>query len=244
MPDGQTYFAGADARPEGAPMEPRELHSKTGAWLWIGQILTGFLLSIYVFIHVIDVGVVLLGKEKYDKWIAFMESAEWMMALAGIGLTVLIGFHAINGIRIASKAYMKWAVMSGHSRRLKHSGTWFWFIQVLTGSAIAALVAMHMWRIHFVDMTNPDVHALDSTYTVEKFSASPIWFTLFYVVFLPLLLFHAFNGFRSVFIKLGIFSGSEGAIRQLTGFFMTIGVILLLIGYAAIVKFGMLGGWS
>ena len=223
-------------------MEPRELHSKTAAWLWIGQILTGFLLSIYVLIHVCEVSLVIFSQDFYDKWIAKLESFSAMVTLMAIGLVVLIGYHAINGIRIASKAYMQWAAMSGHTRRMKHSGTWFWFIQVITGSSIAALIALHMWRIHFVDIPNHEL--LNSKYTADKFSESPFWFAVFYIVFLPLLLFHAFNGFRSVFIKLGWCSGSEAQIRRLTGFFMFIGAIVLILGYLAIFKFVSLGGAS
>jgi len=183
---------------------------KWPAWLWVMQAVTGGLLVIYVIIHTIDNGMILAGQDEYEKMLSLWHETlpHWFYILMVIGLVGVILLHMLNGIRIASKPYKDIEVSWRHNIMLKHQGTAFWYTQVISGSAIAMFAVWHLIVQHGVEAT-----------TTAAQSAERVTPTVFiiYVLFLAAVMFHSFNGVRSVILKLGFMTtkAKEGVLVSL-----------------------------
>ncbi len=202
---------------------------KLPAWLWVIQVITGLLLVIYVIIHTIDNATILISQELYEHMLAFWHETipGWIYILMVLGLVAIFLVHTFNGIRIASKPYKEIDLSWRHNLKLKHTGTAFWYTQVLTGSAIAMFGVWHLLVQHGTEATTTAVQSAERV--------SPVIFTM-YLVFLAALMYHAFNGCRSVLLKLGLATdkGREGV---LIGFMALLFIIFFSAGALSIAKF-------
>lgn len=210
-------------------MEPRR--SSIHAWLWVLHIITGLGLGVYVVIHMFDVGLVIVGRDAYNFLAEHMETGPFSVVVTIVlwlvGIALLI--HTLNGFRIASKPYGTPAKLFRHLVGTKHKGTWYWILQVMTGSALVAFLAIHYFSIHGLDA---------GIITFEK-SLGRVhnpWFMLLYVVTLAVLLYHTLNGFRSVMVKLG-YTASVAKEKKLTKVLCGLGVAFFVIGVVAIIRF-------
>jgi len=198
-------------------------------WLWALQAVTGGLLVIYIIIHTVDNGMILLGQHEYEKMLAFWHETlpHWFYLLMVIGLTGIFILHMANGIRIASKPYKDIDVSWRHNVMLKHQGTIFWYAQVVSGSAIAMFAIWHLIVQHGIEAT-----------TTAAQSASRITPTVFiiYVLFLLAVMFHSFNGVRSVCLKLGLMT-DKAKESVLVGFMMLLFIIFFFVGVLSMAKF-------
>lgn len=198
-------------------------------WLWIVQAATGLLLVLYVVIHTIDNAMILLSDKAYEDMLALWHETlpHWFYILMVIGLIGLFILHAANGIRIASKPYKDIDVSWRHNVMMKHSGTWFWYTQVLTGSGIAMFAVWHLIVQHGTVAT--------TTAAQSMLRVSPTVFII-YVIFLAAIMFHSFNGVRSVIIKLG-FMTDKAREGVLIGILAILFVVFFLTGALSIAKF-------
>ncbi|MFH1675378.1 MAG: hypothetical protein ABIC40_00030 [bacterium] len=165
-------------------------------WLWTIQALTGLALVLYIVIHTIDNGAILISPKNYEDMLHLWHSMPgWFYVLMVLGLTAVFIVHMLNGIRIASNPYKQIDISSKHAWMLKHPGTYFWLIQVLTGSIVAIFAVWHLIVQH------GSVSTMTSAQSAIRIT--PTIFLL-YTIFLAAVMYHAFNGCRSVLIKLGI----------------------------------------
>jgi succinate dehydrogenase/fumarate reductase cytochrome b subunit len=199
------------------------------AWLWAIQAVTGLLLVIYVIIHTVDNATILLSQETYEDMLALWHESlpSWFYFLMVLGLAAVFLVHAFNGIRIASKPYRDLDVSWTHNVKLKHTGTTFWYTQVLTGSAIAMFGIWHLIVQHGNEAT--------TTAAQSAARVSPFIFTM-YLIFLAALMFHSFNGCRSVILKLGVATdkGREGV---LVGLMALLFIVFFALGALSMAKF-------
>lgn len=198
------------------------------AYLWILQVVTGLALTAYVVIHTIDNGAILLGQDKFDAMLHLWHSMpKWFYGLMVFGLVLAFALHALNGIRIASKPYKQIDISFRHNFMLKHPGTTFWFTQVLTGSIIAIFATWHLINQHTGEPVNSAVQSAANV--------TPGVF-LIYVILLAAVLFHAFNGIRSVLLKLGYMTSrqKEGILLGILGLLF---LIFFVMGVASVAKF-------
>lgn len=195
------------------------------AWLWLLQALTGAALVIYVIIHTVDNATILAGSENYEAMLYFWHESLpiWSYNLMTFSLVVLFLAHLINGTRIAITPVRNYGTSWKQVSMLKHSGTTLWYLQLLTGAVIAI---SGIWHLIIQ-------HTSSTTTTAESMMrVTPFVMTL-YIIFLAALLFHAFNGIRSILIKLGIMTDKarEGILISFMAFlfigFFVVGVFSL-----------------
>jgi len=197
--------------------------------LWSLQALTGGLLVIYVVVHAIDNAAILLSEKNYEDMLALWHKTlpHWFYVIMVLGLVAVFLAHALNGIRITSKPYKEIDVSWRHNVMLRHSGTLFWYAQVLTGSAIAMFGIWHLLVQHGTVATTTALQSADRV--------TPTVFTM-YVLFLAALMFHSFNGVRSVTIKLGFMTdkAKEGVLVGLMGFLF---IVFFVVGVMSMARF-------
>ena len=192
------------------------------------QALTGLALVFYVIVHIIDNGFILVGSEAYEEALNLWHSMPgWLYILMVIALIGIFAIHALNGIRIASKPYKNVDISWTHNLKLKHSGTIFWYMQVITGSLIAIFGIWHLIVQHSAEQT---MFAAQSAARVNG-----IIFVI-YLVFLAALLFHSFNGIRAILIKLGVMT-EKAREAILIGLLALLFIVFFLIGAFSVGKF-------
>jgi len=204
--------------------------SRTWAvWLWTAQAVTGLLLVAYIIIHTLDNAAILISPEAYeamlDIWHGWLPG--WFYVLLVIGLTGIFLIHTMNGIRIASKPYRDIDISWKQNAMLKHSGTFFWYAQVISGSAIAIFGIWHLIVQH------GNVATTTAAQSMER--VSPTVFMM-YLLFLLAVMFHSFNGIRSVIIKFGIMTdkAKEGILVSVMAFLF---IVFFIVGAMSMAKF-------
>jgi succinate dehydrogenase / fumarate reductase cytochrome b subunit len=73
-------------------------NQKIGMWAWLLQRLTGVLLAIYLFAHLIVIAHSRAGAVSFDRLSSSIQTPGWHAL--DIALLIGIVFHALNGIRI------------------------------------------------------------------------------------------------------------------------------------------------
>jgi fumarate reductase subunit C len=198
------------------------------ARLWIIQAVTGLSLVAYVVIHTLDNGMILVSPKAFEDMLKLWHSIpRWFYVLMVLGLVAVILVHMANGIRIASKPYKQIDVSWFHNIKLKHSGTIFWFTQVISGSFIAIFAVWHLIVQHGAD---PTMTAAQSAARV-----TPVVF-LVYLLFIAALMFHSFNGVRSVLVKFGIMT-DKAKESLLVGLMALLFIVFFLLGAFSIGEF-------
>ncbi len=67
-------------------------------WSWVAHRVTGMLIFVFLFAHVIDTALVRVSPEAYNTVIESYKNP--VVGLGEAGLTAAVIFHAFNGIRI------------------------------------------------------------------------------------------------------------------------------------------------
>lgn len=93
------------------------------------------------------------------------------------------------------------------------AGMWSWFMQRITGLLLVLYLMTHLWNNHFRYIKTP----LDPLFQV-------IFSSGFTLILLVLVVYHGFNGVRSVAIDLG---GSLKLQKQIFWSLMFLGLILI-----------------
>ena len=69
-----------------------------GQFSWILHRVTGVAVLLFLFVHILDTSLILLGPEWYNKLIALYRHP--LFGLMEIGLFAAVLYHALNGVRI------------------------------------------------------------------------------------------------------------------------------------------------
>ncbi len=192
------------------------------------QALTGLALVLYVIVHTIDNAFILVSREAYEDMLNLWHSIPgWLYTLMVIVLVGIFAIHALNGIRIASKPYKNIDISWTHNLKLRHSGTILWFAQVITGSLIAIFGIWHLIVQHSAE---PTMFAAQSNARVN-----PTVFVI-YLIFSAALMFHSFNGVRSILIKFGVMT-EKAREAVLIGLMALLFIVFFLVGAFSMGKF-------
>lgn len=69
-----------------------------GQWSWILHRLTGIGVLLFLFFHILDTALIMLGPELYNKIIGIYRMP--LFGLMEIGLFAAVLYHSLNGVRI------------------------------------------------------------------------------------------------------------------------------------------------
>lgn len=185
-----------------------------------GIALVGFLWS-----HMIFVSTILLGRDTFNGLSEFFDT--YLLSYIGIPVVAAIGLihFVVAGRRIPTR-YREQKIIWRHAKLLRHTDTWTWVFQAVTGMAILVLAAVHVWAV----VTGWPIRAHTSAERIQAF-----WW--FYLVLLALGEYHASVGLYRIFVKWGWFP------RKPIGYVLKIiTLIIVTLGLAAMWGFLKLGG--
>jgi len=193
------------------------------AWMdWL-QMLTGAVLILFMWSHMILVSSVLLGAGAMNALAWFFE-ATYMAQLGGpiIGLLFLLHF-VLAARKVPFRVEQQKAIWQ-QARMLKHTDTWLWLVQAGSAMLILIMGAAHMWVV----LTDLPITAAKSAARIQQWQ----WL-LFYLVLLPLVELHVSIGFYRIGVKWGFITRATRAKgkkieKRLFWVFITIGVLTLI----------------
>ncbi len=114
------------------------------------------------------------------------------------------------------------------NQKTSFSSAYGWFIQRITGILLAFFLIVHINILHFGEK-----FFIDFNMVTERLQGS-FWWGIFYIIFIPVVLFHALNG---VWGLVQDYRPSSGLQKTVKAFFWTLGIVATFYGILAITTF-------
>lgn len=189
------------------------------------QMLSGVLLIVFLWAHLMLVSSVLISPKLMDA-IAWFFETTYMAQVGGPLIGLLIFTHFILAAR-----KMPWRVQESnafvkHSVMMHHKDTWLWLAQVVTALLILVMASIHMWVV----LTDLPITAVKSAARIQSGTWLP-----FYLVLLPLAEIHVGIGFYRIGVKYGFITKANRKWYQRLENYMMIGFIT--IGLITLIRF-------
>lgn len=219
--------------------------NKAPAKLDLLQSLSGLVLALFMWTHLILVSSILLGKDSMYWLTGFMEG-KWLtggehgypiiVSIIGIGIFAIFILHAGIAIRKFPSSWKQNRIFRQQMKMMKHKDTNLWYTQVVTGFIMFFLGSVHL----YIMTTHPD--KIGPYASSDRFVSEYMW--PLYLVLLFAVELHATIGMYRLAIKWGIFDGKDPRKTRkrlkvvktgLTFFFLVVGVLT----FAAYMKIGI-----
>ena len=216
--------------------------SRIPARLDLIQSGTGLFLGLFMWLHMLFVSTILLGKDWFNGVVAFFElrfiSDSHFMSyctfIVAVGVLIIFFIHAALGMRKMPINFRQWQIYRAHAKRMKHEDTTLWLIQAITGFIMFFLASAHLIIIATSPVLSADVSA-------NRVFTHLMW--LFYLVLLFSVELHGSIGLYRLCVKWGWFEGKnhketraklKKAKWGLSIFFIVLGLLSLI----AFIKIG------
>jgi succinate dehydrogenase / fumarate reductase cytochrome b subunit len=193
--------------------------------------VTGILLILFLFVHLINNLFLFLGPEIFNENVARLESIKPLIRVIEVVLLAIFVFHIYNAIRLYfenKKANpQKYAVNAS-----KENSSFYSRFMTVSGIIIFIFLVLHLgyfWRLYNFG-PHPADGSLPYYAIVENAFSNPL-FSLFYVFSMIILGFHLNHAFQSSFQTMGWEN------KKYTPFVKKIGTLISLvitIGFASI----------
>lgn len=206
------------------------------------QSISGLLLGLFIWIHLIGDASILLGPEAFAAVHHFYEGGAFLSqpvpaltALAAGAIFALLVIHAALALRKFPRDYQAYRSMRSHSRSMRHGDTRLWLIQVWTGFAMFFLAPVHL----YVVMSKPE--AIGPIFSSQRVTWDGFW--LLYLLLLLIVVPHAAIGLYRLALKWGWPPSSRPACqRRRLGVTMWCTIVLFVIlGMLALATFYGIG---
>jgi fumarate reductase subunit C len=220
-------------------MESTEKKSRIPARLDFAQSATGLILGLFISMHILLEGSIILGKDSYAFVAKNMELAFLSDNGHGFPITVffaaLIMFtlfitHALLGIRKFPISWKQHRIIRDQMQMMKHQDTNLWYVQALTGFIMFFVAPVHL----YIMLSNPGT--IDPYLSADRIVSGNMWFL--YLTLLICVVFHAAIGLYRLCMKWGWFAGKDARKsrltiqtfrNRLTIFYLSVGILALLV---------------
>lgn len=184
------------------------------------EMISGLLLVVFMFGHLLMLSTILAGPDTMNSLAAFLERPPLYMAQIGaVGVAFLLVIHIVTAGRKLPSRVREQTMLWRLSRQLRHTDTWLWSIQAVSGMIILAFVAIHLWVI----LTTFPINALKSSRRVAE-AFGFLYFPLILIVEL-----HVGIGLYRAVVKWTSFNRRVGSMIKwvMTSVFLVLGYWIL-----------------
>jgi fumarate reductase subunit C len=115
------------------------------------QGVSGLLLVLFLGVHALLVSSILVSEEAmytvaraFEGYFVFGVAYPWLVSVAVAAVLLLFLLHAALAMRKFPAGYREFRTLHAHSRRLQHTDTRLWIVQVYTGFALLFLGSAHL----------------------------------------------------------------------------------------------------
>ncbi len=218
--------------------------SRIPARLDLIQSGTGLILGLFMWVHMMLVGSIILGKDAFYFVAKFMElsflhpTGEGYPAVvffAVLGVFTLFIIHAALGVRKFPISWKQHAILRQQMGMMKHSDTNLWYVQVVTGFIMFFLGSVHL----YVMLTHPG--QIDPYLSANRVINHNMW--PLYLVLLFAVEFHGTIGLYRLCMKWGWFAGKNPveSRKKLKRIKNRLAVFFLAVGLVALLVFSVIG---
>ncbi|MCG8642082.1 MAG: fumarate reductase cytochrome b subunit [Desulfobacterales bacterium] len=220
-------------------IESNKKKSRLPARLDFAQSATGLVLGLFMWVHMMLVGSIILGKEMFYNVAKTMELA--FLSPDGQGYPILVFFaaatistlfitHALLGVRKFPISWKQHRIFRDQMQMMKHEDTNLWYVQVITGFIMFFAGSVHLYTM----MSNPA--GIGPYMSADRIVSGGMW--PLYLVLLICVELHAIIGLYRLCLKWGWFTGKNPAQarkklkawkKRLSVFFLSIGILALLV---------------
>lgn len=224
---------------ESYTIESNKKKSRIPARLDLAQSATGLILGLFMWVHMLLVGSVILGKGSFNFVAKTMELS--FLSDTGHGYPIAVFFavltiftlfilHALLGVRKFPISWKQHRIMRDQMTMMNHTDTNLWYIQVVTGFLMFFLGSVHL----YIMLTHPG--GIDPYLSADRVVSGNMWFL--YLILLICVELHGTIGIYRLCMKWGWFAGKDPKAsrkklkvlkNRLTIFFLSIGVLALLV---------------
>ena len=110
---------------------------REGMWSWVAHRISGVLLFLFLFAHVLDTALVRVSPDAYNEVMSAYKNP--VVGLAEAGLVAAVIFHALNGLRIIAVDF--WAKGPRYQRQM------FWGVVVGFVVLFAPFAVRHLTNV-------------------------------------------------------------------------------------------------
>lgn len=214
----------------------RNKHNLSG-WLDISQSLTGVILTLFLWTHLVLVSSILLGGDAMTMVAKTMElsflSADghgypWIVSTIAVVVAVLALIHVLVAAHKMPLNLAQQRALREQMSVIHHDDTKLWVWQAVTGGGIFLLLPVHLWLIGSAPET------IGPTGSAERIWNDGVW-----MVYIPLLLcveLHAAIGIYRVAIKWGAEKAlnNRSRIKKIK---TVVSIVFVVIGIASLLAF-------
>ncbi|MBE0467320.1 MAG: succinate dehydrogenase [Candidatus Desulforudis sp.] len=127
------------------PEAPR-LNPRTDLYLELTALVSGIMLVAFVWLHAFLVATVIPGAPVFDGMARFLD--RYSLGQIGITLLLLAGLtHILAAARRIPTGYREQRSLWRVAGRMRHTDSYAWAFQVVTGLFILVLAATHIWVV-------------------------------------------------------------------------------------------------
>ncbi|WP_394148364.1 fumarate reductase cytochrome b subunit [Shewanella atlantica] len=206
-------------------------------WLDMSQSVSGIILAVFLWTHLILVSSILLGGDAMT-WVAGMMelnflSADghgypWVVSLIAIAIATLVLVHVLIAVQKLPLSLRQQIALRKQMTAISHGDTKLWLWQAITGVGILLMLPVHLWLIGSAPETIGPAG-----------SADRIWNEGVWMLYMPLLLcveLHAAIGVYRVAIKWGA-ARDLNTRSRMKKIKTIVSVVFVVIGMASLLAF-------
>lgn len=198
---------------------------KRELYLDITELITGVVLVGFLWTHMLLESSILVGVISFDHLSRFLDL--YYLTYIGIPLVIIVFLtHFIVAGRRIPTRYKEQKIIWHHAQMIRHTDTWTWVFQVITGMALLIVAGIHM----FVVIADWPIEAMTSAARIHQFL--PL-----YLLLLLLAVYHAGVGLYRQFVKWGWVSR-----RPVAYIILVITVVITGLSVGTLWAFARLGG--
>jgi len=213
-------------------IESNKKKSRIPARLDFAQSGTGLILGLFMWVHMLLVGSIILGKGSFNFVAKTMELAFLSDTGHGFPIAVFLLFiiHALLGVRKFPISWKQHRIIRDQMQMMNHTDTNLWYIQVVTGFIMFFAGSVHL----YIMLTNPG--SIDPYLSADRIVSGHMW--PLYLILLICVELHGTIGLYRLCMKWGWFAGKDAresrkklkALKnKLTIFFLSVGILALLV---------------
>jgi fumarate reductase subunit C len=203
---------------------------------------TGLALGLFMWVHMLFVASILLGKDamwavtKFFEGYFFFGRSHPAIVAALVAIVIgLLVVHAGTAMRRMPSSYREWRAFREHAAALRHSDTRLWGWQVGTAFALFFLASAHLYTM----LAHPEaIGPYASSDRVWSGRMWPLYLALLFAVEV-----HGGIGLYRLAVKWGWFGAADSvdARRRLRRFKTRLTALLLMLGLATLAAYAVIG---
>ncbi len=217
-------------------IESNKKKSRLPARLDFAQSATGLILGLFMWVHMMLIGSIILGKGTFYSVAKFMELSflspdghgyPIAVFFAVLGIFTLFIIHAMLGVRKFPISWKQHRIMRDQMQMMKHPDTNLWYVQVVTGFIMFFAGSVHL----YIMLSNPG--GIGPYMSADRIVSGGMW--PLYLVLLICVELHGIIGLYRLCLKWGFLPAGLTRDKlkvwknRLSIFFLSLGLLALLV---------------